>query len=562
MIIVHKNQPSWATKLRKVHRPLAFLAVIPLFAWLVSGLMLALNSSNELARQVHLLDIGAAQPYLSTLALALICAVSIIGCWLFCYSFDSADYKASATRTPDMPNLRAWHKWLGGLVAIQLLIWAVTALALSLSSAPSDQSNSVINLLHQMSYSQNQSLNNVILLGASSLTLLFLTIGLLMLLRIIFGSGTVQVKSYQVSVNGTQGSENLTVTGAQPLLAALAEQAYNLPSGCGGSGTCCQCKIKAVRVNSPLTGQERTTLTTSEISQGYRLACQIEVDCDLAIEVSNQNQQSIDVDVVSSKFVTPFIKELVVNVPYGANFSFDAGQFVNVQVPPFSRSMSQLSVPSQFQPHWLQQGLKQYQVSNSQPIERSYSMASSSANSTKLVFNIGLAMPKRGYGPGVASTYLFGLNVGERLIISGPMGDFVSNEQSRREMIFVGAGSGMAPLKSHIDSITASQPTRKISLWFGARTEDDIFYQAHFDYLARRHQNFNWTVALSKPDTKWQGATGHIQQALFNQYLDRHPRLSDCDFYLCGPSVMMQDTTRLLQRKGVSQSQILCDEFT
>ncbi|NRA53714.1 MAG: NADH:ubiquinone reductase (Na(+)-transporting) subunit F [Gammaproteobacteria bacterium] len=554
MIIIHQNQISWAAKLRNLHRPLAFLAIIPLFVWLLSGCMLALDPSSELARQIHLVDIGAAQPYLSYLALSLIFAVSAIGGWLFCYSFDVNDQ-----RQPAMPSLRAWHKWLGGLVGIQLIIWTLSAFALSLPDGVNDQSNSIANMFHLMSYSQNALLNNVLLLSASSLTLVFLVIALLMLLVILF---TKRVASYQVSIYGAQGTENITVTGAQPLLSALAQQAYNLPSGCGGSGTCCQCKVKAVRVDSPLTAQERTTLTANELSQGYRLACQIAVDNDLAIEISNQHQQSIEVDVVSSKFVTPFIKELVVNVPYSANFAFDAGQFVNVQVPPFSRSMSQLNVPPQFQPHWLKQGLKRYQVVNSQQIQRSYSMASSSANGTKLVFNIGLAMPKRGYGPGVASTYLFGLSVGERLTISGPLGEFVSNDNSRREMIFVGAGSGMAPLKSHIDSVTVSQPSRKVSLWFGARTEDDIFYQAHFDYLARRHHNFNWTVALSKPDSKWQGATGHIQQTLFNQYLDQHPRLSDCDFFLCGPPVMMQDTARLLQRKGVSQSQILCDEFT
>jgi len=557
MIIIHQNQISWAAKLRKVHRSLAFFAIIPLLVWLLSGLMLALDPSNELARQIHLVDIGAAQPYLSSLALSLIFAVSAIGGWLFCYSFDVNDQ-----RQPAMPNLRAWHKWLGALIGIQLIIWTFSALALGLTEAVNDQLNSTANMFHLMSYSQNTLFDSVLLLGVSSLTLVFVVIGALMLLVILFGPRVSPVTTFQVSIYGAQGTENVTVTGAQPLLSALAQQAYNLPSGCGGSGTCCQCKVKAIRVHSPLTAQERTTLTANELSQGYRLACQISVDNDLAIEVSNNNQQSIEVDVVSSKFVTPFIKELVVSVPYGANFSFDAGQFVNVQVPPFSRSMSQLNVPPQFQPHWLQQGLKQYQVVNSQQIQRSYSMASSSANGTKLVFNIGLAMPKRGYGPGVASTYLFGLRVGERLTISGPLGEFVSSDNSRREMIFVGAGTGMAPLKSHIDSVTASQPSRKVSLWFGARTEDDIFYQAHYDHLARRHHNFNWTVALSKPDSKWQGATGHIQQTLFNQYLDQHPRLSDCDFYLCGPPVMMQDTTRLLQRKGVSQSQILCDEFT
>lgn len=391
-------------------------------------------------------------------------------------------------------------------------------------------------------------------------------LGIAMLLRHLCrmaNTASVQRQSFQLSVISQQGTTNtLAVGGGQTLLSALASTDYSRPSGCGGGGTCCQCMIKGPRIRAPISGQEQLSLTANEINRGYRLACQVEVNDNMTIEVPAAVLEQREFEVVSNDFLTPVIKELVLRVPPGSNFNFRAGQFVNFQIPPFSTTLNQVAVPVQYSETWRQQRLEQYHIANQQRIERSYSLASSPSTTNQLVFNIALALPKFGHGPGIGSSYLFGLKSTDRVQLSGPLGDFVTDPASCREIVFVGTGAGMAPLKSHIDGLISSQSRRKISLWFGARSEHDIFYQQHFDRIARRHHNFSWTLSLSKPQSdNWQGATGHIQRHLFDNYLDNHRDVSSCDFMLCGSRLMLKDVTRLLNRRGVKDSQILCDDF-
>ena len=372
------------------------------------------------------------------------------------------------------------------------------------------------------------------------------------------------VKKFQIKILNTQGFyETLFIDGGQSLLSALVFKGFALPSGCGGGGTCCQCIIKVPYHDTSPNQQERTTLTTSEINQGHRLACQIEVASDVNIEIQSQNAsiQLVQARVLSNEFISPLIKELVISLPVDANFSFAAGQFVNIKIPPFNQAMNRLIIPEKFSTQWQSYRLDHYRVANIEEIERSFSMACSPKTDNKLMFNIGLALPKNGFGPGHGSSYLFSLKAGDALEFSGPLGEFVSDENSQREMIFVGAGTGLAPLKSHIDHINSSQSQRKMSLWFGTRSQEDIFHRAHFDSLMRRNRHFRWTVALSKPDTQWQGASGYIQRTLFDSYLNQHPRLKDCEFFLCGPSAMINDIKRRLQRQGVADEQIKCDDF-
>ena len=199
-----------------------------------------------------------------------------------------------------------------------------------------------------------------------------------------------------------------------------------------------------------------------------------------------------------------------------------------VTVPPLSESLSSIVVPARYQQQWQQQRVEQTKVTNQLAIERSYSLAVSDQNYSRLAFVIGLALPKNGYGVGVVSSYLFGLKPGDNISLSGPLGDFVSDKTSTREMMLVGAGTGIAPLKSHVDTLLASGVRRRMSLWFGARNQDDILYQQHFEQLMQRHRTFKWVVSLSQPDDGWQGKIGHIQMTLFKDYLDHHPNITQC----------------------------------
>ncbi|MDP2559602.1 NADH:ubiquinone reductase (Na(+)-transporting) subunit F [Psychrobium sp. 1_MG-2023] len=426
-------------------------------------------------------------------------------------------------------------------------------------------------MLHIMDYQTRSDFNNPLLITIASIASFSALSGFLMLFY-VFSTKDFrfkrQPKSHQIGIySATQLIETITVQSDKPLLAALAEQDVQLPSGCGGGGTCCQCMIKTSNLITPLNTQEQSSLSVSEMNQGYRLACQIQACENLNIELpqSSLTQQQITARVISNAFLTPFIKELVIELPANSSFSFDAGQFVNIQVPAYQQSFSQLSIPAQYRGYWQQQRLLSARVSAEQPLMRSYSIATSAHNQghiQRLTFIVKLALPQAGYGLGLASSYLFGLAAGSPLTLSGPLGDFVERQHNLREMVLIGGGSGMAPLRSHIDTALAQHPLRQVSLWFGARHQDDIFYQDHFEQLARKHRNFAWHVSLSQPQgNDWAGKQGHIQTHLFNDYLNQHPRLHLCDFFLCGPPAMMRDITRLLRAKGILETQIRCDDF-
>lgn len=421
-------------------------------------------------------------------------------------------------------------------------------------------------MLHIMDYSQRSDFNTPWLITFATLASFVSLSGFLMLFwafsRRDFGL-SVKPKQHKVTLTVEQHppAEHI-VTGGQPLISALRECGVELPSGCGGSGTCCQCMVTPQALNQPLTSQERNSLSIAEINQGRRLACQIQVDSDLAVTQTIASQPQVTATVISSTFKTPFIKEIVLRLPLGQHFSFRAGQYVNVEIPTYQYTVPQALVPINYKQHWLSRHLVGQSVRNLQVSSRSYSIANSALALGTITFNVKLALPTQGHGLGIASTYLCQLTSGQSVNLTGPYGEFVTDAFSHKELVLIGAGAGMAPLKSHIDTLLAERSPRKLSLWFGARTQDDIYYQAHFDKLAKQHANFSWHISLSKPQgTNWQGNIGHIQQALFNQYLSSHPNLHNIEFLLCGPSNMMREVKLKLQRLGVSNDSIKCDDF-
>jgi len=423
-------------------------------------------------------------------------------------------------------------------------------------------------MLHIMDYSMRSDFNTPLLITAASVASFVALSGLMMLFYVFsrddFGFKKKLIQ-YQVSIfSSQQGQQAHRVNGHQALLHALKEQGVELPSGCGGGGTCCQCMVVARQINQPLTTQERTSLSMGEINQGCRLACQLQVNADMNIELSDQvaAQKNINATVLSSEFKTPFIKEIVLRLAPGHGFTFSAGQYVNLDIPSFSTIIKPQLAPIVYRQQWQEQRIINQRVSSSTPITRSYSIASKPDDINTIVFNVKLALPHAGYGLGVASSYLCNLNVGEAISFSGPYGDFVTELDSPKELILIGAGAGMAPLKSHVDTLLSQRTRRDISFWFGARTQPDIFYQNHFEGLARRHHNFNWHVSLSKPiGNDWLGHRGYIQQALFEQHLQSHRRIDNIEFLLCGPAPMMRDVRLRLQRLGVASTAIKCDDF-
>jgi len=423
-------------------------------------------------------------------------------------------------------------------------------------------------MLHIMDYSQRTDFNTPLLITAASLASLMALSGMLMLFYVFsrhdFGFST-KVRQYQISIFSGSRQQTHQVTGNQPLLHALKEQQVELPSGCGGGGTCCQCMIIAPHVSQPLTSQERTSLSMAELNQGRRLACQLQVNGDISIELPEQvaTQQRINAKVLSSEFKTPFIKEIILRLPPGHGFTFSAGQYVNVDIPAFQAFIGPQLAPAAYHQQWQEHRIVNQRVRLDSPVNRSYSIASRSDDINTIVFNIKLALPESGHGLGIASSYMCSLSAGASVSFSGPFGEFLTEFNSPKELILIGAGAGMAPLKSHIDSLLSQHSRRTISLWFGARTQDDIFYQTHFDGLSRRHANFSWHVSLSKPTgTDWAGNRGHIQHALIEQKLTAHRQLAQLEFLVCGPQKMMRDIRLRLQRLGVAPSAIKYDDFS
>lgn len=421
-------------------------------------------------------------------------------------------------------------------------------------------------MLHIMDYSDRANFNHPLLITFASIATFAALSGFLLLFNAFsrrdFGL-TSKHSRYKITLQSAQQPiESHIVTGEQSLLHALKEQGVELPSGCGGKGTCCQCMLSNTNGESPLSSQEKLSLSSDELAQGCRLSCQLQVTSDLTVTLASSMSQQMTTRVISSEFKTPLIKEIVLARPTGG-FSFHAGQFINLHIPAFDLTLNERFISSDHRSIWQQHQLANRQVTSTQPVTRSYSIASAE-NQEHIILCVKLTPPVNGHQPGLASSYLCTLAVDDTVTFNQPIGDFTTDSTSTRELVLIGAGSGMAPLKSHVDTLLAQGSSREVSLWFGARTQQDILYQAHFEKLATQHPNFSWHVSLSQPTLSppWRGNTGHIQRVLFAQYLRDHPSINTIDFLLCGPAPMMQAVRTQLRSIGVSDAAIKQDTFT
>lgn len=368
----------------------------------------------------------------------------------------------------------------------------------------------------------------------------------------------------RISVNRDRVIES--VLGVK-LLQALAHGGVHLPSSCGGAGTCGLCRVTVGGADAALP-IERATLPAEELAHGVRLACQTVVRRDLELHVADQllAARSWVCTVQRTRTVAPLIKEIVLTLPEGETQRFRAGTYVEITAPAYALPFAGIEVDAAHEATWTRLGLRRLAAGCSAPVARAYSLANRPSDTGTLVLDVRLALPPAGrpeLPPGVVSSYLFGLKAGDEVSAAGPFGDFFVID-SEREIVLIGGGVGMAPLRAHVfDQLEQRNTKRTISLWYGARSLIDLFYVDEMEDLARTHANFSWHVALSDPapGDAWNGAVGFVHELVYREHLRAHADPAGCEYYLCGPPLMIEAVRAMLERLQVPPAQIRHDDF-
>lgn len=389
----------------------------------------------------------------------------------------------------------------------------------------------------------------------------------LALVLVIMYARTLLVSSgsIKILINGDQ-DRSLEVEAGSKLLSTLANQDIFLSSACGGGGTCAQCRCQIFSGGGSILSTEEGHFNRREIRDQWRLACQVAVKQDMEIQIPEDafGVQRWECTVASNYNVATFIKELVLDLPEGADVDFKAGGFVQLEIPPHQVNYKDMEVEEEYRSDWDRYHVWDHVSSVNETVVRAYSMANYPDEKGILKFNIRVALPPPGtdYPPGQMSSYTFGLKPGDKMTVFGPYGHFFVKDTDC-EKIWIGGGAGMAPLRSQIfDELKRRHSTYKTSFWYGARSLREMFYQEDFDQLAR-HDNFSWQVALSdpQPEDNWTGLTGFIHQVVYEQHLKDHPSPEDCEYYLCGPPPMIAAVLKMLEDLGVEPENILLDDF-
>ncbi|MBB5016224.1 NADH:ubiquinone reductase (Na(+)-transporting) subunit F [Rehaibacterium terrae] len=399
--------------------------------------------------------------------------------------------------------------------------------------------------------------------------LTFTGVVLLLVLVILAARAKLIPGGHVVIEINDEPDKRLEVSPGGKLLGVLAAEGIFLSSACGGGGTCGQCKCQVLAGGGDVLPTEQDKLTRREIREGWRLSCQVAVKHDMKIRVPEEffDVHKLVCEVVSNHNVATFIKELVLRLPEGVDVDFRAGGFMQVEAPRFMVRFRDFDIPDKYRADWEKFDLFKLELRNEQDeVVRAYSMANYPEERGVLKFNIRIATPppgSKGIPPGIVSSYLFSLKPGDKVTVFGPFGEFFAKD-TQAEMVFIGGGAGMAPLRSHIfDQLKRLKSKRKISFWYGARSLREAFYIEDFDRLAEEHDNFEWHLALSDalPEDEWTGFTGFIHNVVYEQYLKDHPAPEDCEYYLCGPPMMLASTRKMLHDLGVEPENILFDDF-
>jgi Na+-transporting NADH:ubiquinone oxidoreductase subunit F len=402
-----------------------------------------------------------------------------------------------------------------------------------------------------------------VLLGVGLFTAIVL---ILVFVILVARSKLVSTGNVKVTVNGEL---ELAIPVGGKLMQGLADAELFVPSACGGGGTCGQCRVRVLSGGGAILPTETSVINKRDAADHYRLSCQVAVKQDMVVQVPDEvfGVKRYECTVISNRNVSSFIKELVVALPEGEELEFRAGGYIQIECPPHDISYKDFDIDERFRDEWDRYDLWRYESHVKKPEMRAYSMASFPLEKTVIKLNVRIATPPPGADdsipPGVMSSYIFSLKPGDKAVISGPYGEFFAKDTDN-EMVFIGGGAGMAPMRAHIfDQLIRKHSKRKMSFWYGARSLKEMFYAEEFDELAEKNDNFVWHLALSEPlpEDNWDGLTGFIHQVLYDEYLSKHDAPEDCEYYLCGPPMMNTAVIKMLENLGVPKENILLDDF-
>lgn len=353
------------------------------------------------------------------------------------------------------------------------------------------------------------------------------------------------------------------------LMQGLADSGMFVASACGGGGTCGQCRVQVLTGGGAILPTESSIISKREAADHERLSCQVAVKQDMRIRIPDEvfGVQKYVCGVASNRNVASFIKELVLELPGGEVMDFRAGGYIQLECPPHHVRFSDFEIDTRFRDEWDRYKLWRYESTVREVTSRAYSMANFPLERGVVKLNVRIATPPPGANdkvpPGKISSYIFSLKPGDEVTISGPFGEFYAKDTDS-EMVFIGGGAGMAPMRSHIfDQLKRLKTSRKISFWYGGRSLKEVFYVDDFDRLAADFDNFDWHIALSEPlpEDHWSGYVGFIHKVLRNEYLAKHPAPEDCEYYICGPPMMNTAVIAMLVDLGVTRDNIMLDDF-
>jgi Na+-transporting NADH:ubiquinone oxidoreductase subunit F len=389
----------------------------------------------------------------------------------------------------------------------------------------------------------------------------------LVIILMVAKSKLVSSADVKITVNDDP-DKAITTPAGDTLLNTLSNNKIFSPSACGGKGTCGVCKVDVHEGGGALLPTETSHVSRGEARQGTRLSCQVKVKQDMKIEIDPEvfNVRKWTCRVRSNRNVATFIKELILELPEGEEVPFRAGGYIQIEAPPHVVKYSDFDIEEEYREDWDKYNMWQYVSKVDEPVSRAYSMASFPLEKDIIMLNVRIASPPPNMPnvpPGKMSSYIFNLKPGDEVVISGPFGEFFAKETDN-EMVFIGGGAGMAPMRSHIfDQFKRIHTDRKVTFWYGARSMREAFYEDHFDKIAAENPNFEWHLALSDPlpEDNWDGHTGFIHQVVLENYLKNHPSPEDVEYYMCGPPMMNQACINMLLDLGVEPENIALDDF-
>ncbi|MBN2614472.1 MAG: NADH:ubiquinone reductase (Na(+)-transporting) subunit F [Bacteroidales bacterium] len=399
----------------------------------------------------------------------------------------------------------------------------------------------------------------------------FLLVILLLVALLIFARAKLTPQgNVKITIND---EKEIEVNPGSSLLSTLSNEKVFLPSACGGGGTCGMCRVQITDGGGSILPTEKGFFSRKEQQDNWRLGCQVKVREDMKVQVPAEifGIKKWECEVVSNNNVATFIKEFVVKLPEGEHLDFRSGGYIQIDVPKTEVEFKDMDIDEEYHGDWDHFKMWDLKMKNSEPLFRAYSMANHPAEGNIVMLNIRIATPpwdrkKNGFmnvNPGICSSYIFSRKPGDKVTISGPYGEFFIKD-TKREMMFIGGGAGMAPMRSHIFHLFKTEHTdRKATFWYGGRSKKELFYVDQFEEIEKENENFNFHIALSEPlpEDNWDGKTGFIHQVVFDNYLANHPEPEEIEYYLCGPPMMNAAVLKMLDDLGVPKEMIAFDDF-